>query len=90
MNDLFHWDHFKEDQMEFYQLYIYFVFLFIDQRCSIWLTVDEWMKKLNEKRMMKKTIRIINKNEFIDSNDINNKLIRWMKGNEWLKWFGYW
>ena len=82
----------KKFRWNFINFIFILVFLFIDQRYSN--KIDCWWmneKKLNEKRMMMKTIRIINKNEFIDSNDINkNKLNRWMKGNEWLKWFGDW
>ena len=41
-------------------------------------------KKLNEKRLIKKTIRIINKNQMIDSNDTNKINIsdEWKEVNE--------
>ena len=47
--------------------------------------------KTQWKGLIEKTIRIINKNQMIDSNDINkNKFIRWMKRSEWVKWYGDW
>ena len=91
MNWLFHWDHFKEDQMEFYQLYIYFSFSFYWSKIfKIRLTVDEWIKT-QWKRMMKETIRIINKKS-VDWLKWykQDKLNRWLKRSEWIKCFRDW
>ena len=74
----------KKIKCNFIQFKFVCFLLLLNNDIQIWLIVDEWMKKLNEKRMMKKTIRLFNRNRIIAPNDINNKYINQMNERKWM------